>query len=212
MILHVRVGEALFVLMVALVAPGRAAQEQAAANAPVPPPAPADKIVPVPAGASRPPAPDARLKLSAKLAGQISSSLPAWKPPMAKPAGKPPPFDPEVVQMKPFYVRENRVRLTETDVLTDTAQLKMAEAKYLSPLYRVTFGPLSQIAAYYFNFLTILHGWHPNEAEAVTLYRQDERLKMLEKLDSLVRLEKIADPKEAKELQRIRYEAAAASR
>jgi hypothetical protein len=88
----------------------------------------------------------------------------------------------------------------------------MAEAKYLSPLYRVTFGPLSQIAAYYFNFLTILHGWHPNEAEAVTLYRQDERLKMLEKLDSLVRLEKIADPKEAKELQRIRYEAAAASR
>jgi hypothetical protein len=212
MILHARVREALFVLMVALVAPGRAAQEQAAANAPAPPPAPADKTSPGPASAARPPAPGARPKLSAKLAGQISSALPVWNPPLAKPAGKPPPFDPEVVEMKPFYVRETRIRLTEADVLTDTAKLKMAEARYLSPLYRVTFGPLSQVAAYYFNFLTILHGWHPNEAEAVTLYRQDERLKMLGELDSLVRLEKIADAKESKELQRIRYEAAALSR
>jgi hypothetical protein len=58
-----------------------------------------------------------------------------------------------------------------------------------------------------------LNGWHPNEAEAKTLYRQDERLKMLGELDSLARLEKIGgDAKDAKELQRIRFEASALSR
>ncbi len=76
----------------------------------------------------------------------------------------------------------------------------------------MTFGPLSQIAAYYFNFLSILNGWHPNEAEALTLYRQDERLKMLGEMDSLIRLETIGGGKDAKELQRLRFEAAAVSR
>jgi hypothetical protein len=53
--------------------------------------------------------------------------------------------------------------------LTDGAKLEIAEKRYISPLYRVTFGPLSQVAAYYFNFLSVLHGWHPNEAEALRL-------------------------------------------
>jgi len=114
--------------------------------------------------------------------------------------------------MAPLIVRGDRVKLAETDVLTDRAKLKIAEKRYISPLYRVTFGPLSQVAGYYFNFLTIFQGWHPNEAEAMTLYRQDERLKMLSELDSLSRLEAIGDAKEAKEFQRIRFNAAASSR
>ena len=115
--------------------------------------------------------------------------------------------------MEPVIVWGDRVKLTATDVLTDGAKLEIAEKRYISPLYRVTFGPLSQIAAYYFNFLSVLHGWHPNEAEALTLYRQDERLKMLGELDSLAELETIGgDSKDAKDFQRIRFEAAASSR
>ena len=115
--------------------------------------------------------------------------------------------------MEPVIVWGDRVKLTAADVLPDGAKLEIAEKRYISPLYRVTFGPLSQVAAYYFNFLSVLHGWHPNEAEALTLYRQDERLKMLGALDSLAELETIGgDSKDAKDFQRIRFEAAAASR
>jgi hypothetical protein len=123
-----------------------------------------------------------------------------------------PPPDPELVAMKPFFVRSTPVKLSETDVLTDSGKLELAEKRYISPLYRVTFGPLSQVAAYYFNFLTILNGWHPNEAEAITLYREDERLQMLGDMDSLIRIEKIAAPEDAKEFQELKYEAAASSR
>jgi len=37
------------------------------------------------------------------------------------------------------------------------------------------------------------------------LYRQEERLKVLGELDSLIRLEMIHDPKVAKEMQQIRF-------
>ena len=128
-------------------------------------------------------------------------------------AKKPTMPDPEIVEMEPLIVSGTRIKLTEADVLTDTAKLAIAEKKYISPLYRVTFGPLSQIAGYYFNFLTILNGWHPNEAEARTLYLEDDRLQMLDEMDSLVRLERLGgDSKDAKELQRIRFEASALSR
>ena len=114
--------------------------------------------------------------------------------------------------MAPMIVWGDRVKLSETDVLTSEAKLETAEKRYISPIYRVTFGPLGQVAAYYFNFLSILNGWHPNEAEAMTLYHQDERLRMLAELDSLCRLEMIGDAKDAKEFQRIRFEASASSR
>jgi len=114
--------------------------------------------------------------------------------------------------MAPVIVWGARVKLSETDVLTDSGKLEIAEKRYISPLYRATFGPLSQVAGYYFNFLSILHGWHPNEVEAMTLYRQDERLKMLGELGSLIRLETIGDARDAKELQRIQFEASESSR
>ena len=134
------------------------------------------------------------------------------------------------VQLPPFVVRETKVKLTEKDVLTDKAKLELAEKRYLSPLYRTTLGPLSQLAAYYFDWPSILGGWHPNEIEATVLKRQDERLEMLEELDSLIRLETIgssveAKPsdsltglelirgaKETKQLQRIRFGASVLTR
>ena len=213
MVPHARVSIALFVLVLALGALSGAAQGAAVPDGSAQPPAPTRIIAPAPASATERRPPGGKLKLSTVLARQVSAGLPVWSPPPAKPTEKLPPPDPEVVKMEPFIVKDNRVKLTEADVLTDAAKLEIAEAKFLSPLYRVTFGPLNQVAGYYFNFLSILYGWHPNEAEAKTLYRQDERLKMLGELDSLARLEKIGgDAKDAKELQRIRFEASALSR
>ena len=207
------VRDALFVLMLGLVPPGSAAQESAVSNGLAPLPIPTAGGAPIPASAVQPLPPDAKSRLSPVLAKQISSVLPAWSPPPPNPVVRLPPPDPEVVQMAPVIVWGARVKLTATDVLSDGAKLEIAEKRYISPLYRVTFGPLSQVAAYYFNFLSVLHGWHPNEAEALTLYRQDERLKMLGELGSLAELETIGgDSKDAKDFRRIRFEAAASSR
>jgi hypothetical protein len=212
MILHVRARDALFVLLFTLVAPGRAAPASATPDGSGSP-VTTGVAAPAPASAIKPAVPERRLKLSPLLARQVSAALPVWSPPLAKPPKKLLPPDPKVVEMDPVLVWGSRVKLTETDVLTDTAKLEMAEKKYISPLYRVTFGPLSQLAGYYFNFLTILNGWHPNEAEARTLYLEDDRLQMLDEMDSLVRLERLGgDSKDAKELQRIRFEASALSR
>ena len=105
---------------------------------------------------------------------------------------------PGTVQLPPFVVRETKVKLTEKDVLTDKAKLELAKKRYLSPLYRTTLGPLSQLGAYYINWLSIFGGWHPNEVEAAVLNRQDERLEMLGEMDSLIRLETIGRALEAK--------------
>jgi hypothetical protein len=119
---------------------------------------------------------------------------------------------PDTILLPRFVVEDVRVRLTDRDALTGTATLKLAEDAYLSPLYRVAFGPLMQVAAYYFNPLAILRGWHPNEAEALVLYRQDERLRGLAELDSLIGLELLDDAKDAGEFQRIRFDAGVSTR
>jgi hypothetical protein len=119
---------------------------------------------------------------------------------------------PGTILLPRFIVDDSRVKLTERDVLTEKATLEIAENKYLSPLYRVTFGPLMQIAEYYFSPLSIVKGWHPNEAEAMTLYRQDKRLEKLAELDSLIGLELIDDAKDAKEFQKLQFDASVSSR
>jgi hypothetical protein len=111
-----------------------------------------------------------------------------------------------------LIVKESRLKLTAADILTEKAKLKIAQDRYLSPLYRVTFGPMAQIAEYYFSPLTVLKGWHPNEAEAMTLYRQDERLDKLAELDAMIELETIDNPRESKQFQEIRYDAMTSTR
>ena len=209
MILRACVRDIVFVLMLASVAPMLVAQEVAAPDRSVPPPASTDAIAPASAGLPVPPAPGAKVRPSRVLAARISSALPIWNPPPAKPVEKFTTPDPKVLKMAPLIVWGTRIPNGETEVLTESGKLEIAEKRYLSPLYRVTFGPLSQIAAYYLNFLTILEGWHPNEAEAMTLYRQDERLERLRELDSLTRLEMFGDARDVKEFQRLRFEARA---
>jgi hypothetical protein len=119
---------------------------------------------------------------------------------------------PGTMLMPKFVVNAPWEKLTEETVLTDKAELALAEAKYISPFYRVTFGPLMQIMAYFHDPLSISNGWHPNEAEVMTLRRQDRRLEQLNELDSLIGLEMIDDSKDAKQFENLRYDAATTSR
>lgn len=108
--------------------------------------------------------------------------------------------------LKPYLVTTPRIKLTEKEVLTDKARLELAKKTQLTPLYRLTFGPLSQLGTYYFNWLSILGGWHPNDLEAMILYRQEEDLRRKAEMNSLVRLESLYDAKDEKLLQRLKPE------
>lgn len=101
-------------------------------------------------------------------------------------------------------VRAKRIQLTERDVLTDSGRLQIAKTRCLSPLYQAVGGPLSQLATYYFYPFSILGGWHPNDAEAMMLYRQEERLEMLSEMDHLIQLETLEDRRKEKELKKMR--------
>ena len=113
---------------------------------------------------------------------------------------------PETVVLPKFVIMGPREKLTEKDVLTDKARLATAEKRYLTPLYRAAFGPLSQLAAYYFDWTTLLNGWHPNEYEAMALYRQDELLKRRVEMDRLLKLEATENAKETKLPSRLQFD------
>jgi len=105
---------------------------------------------------------------------------------------------PPVVEMEaslPNYeVIAPKLKLKSNDVATDKLRVEQAVNKYTSPLYRATFGPASQVAEYYFNFLSILHGWHPNEPEAMALREQDIELERMDEIKTLSRLDAIGNP------------------
>ncbi len=104
-----------------------------------------------------------------------------------------------------MVVREHSLQLLDREVLTERGRAEFAEKRYITPLYRATFGPASQLAAYYFNPLAIFGGWHPNAEEAKTLYREDERVETLHELDELVKLDaegKDVPAEDLKELHR----------
>ena len=127
-------------------------------------------------------------------------------------AQSPEPIFTDTFVLPTFTITDTRLGPTEDNVLTEKARLEIAEKRYITPLYRVTFGPLAQLATYYYSPLSIFMGWHPNEAEAMNRYREDQHVEMLEEMDSLTRLGMVKDAKdvkdaiETKELQRMRYE------
>jgi len=65
---------------------------------------------------------------------------------------------------------------------------------------------LSQLAGYYFNWLGILGGWHPNDAEALVLHQQNVRLRKMSEFDDMVEMVRLADPKQAAELKNMHAE------
>jgi hypothetical protein len=110
----------------------------------------------------------------------------------------PPPVIEMQASLPTFEVIAPRVKLKDNDVATDKLRVEQAVNKYTTPLYRTTFGPLSQIAEYAFNIPSIFHGWHPNEAEAMTLREQDIRIERMEEMKRLSRLNLIGNPDAAK--------------
>ena len=112
----------------------------------------------------------------------------------------------QVVMMPKFIVMANRNVPREEEMLTEYGRVQYAKKKFTTPLYRATFGPLAQIAGFYFNFFTILNGWHPSEAEAMTLYRESERVRIVSEFDDLSRLEGLGNPYAGEEFGRMRWE------
>jgi hypothetical protein len=110
----------------------------------------------------------------------------------------------ETVHLPPFFVHPRQDIPEEKEMLTDFGRLQFARKKFISPLYRATFGPLAQIGAYYLNFLSILNGWHPNDAEAMALYRESERLQILTNFDDLRRIEELGEPGTSDEFKQMR--------
>lgn len=108
-------------------------------------------------------------------------------------AGEVPSVAPAPYRLPPYYVREKELRLKERELLTEHGKLLYAKKRFLSPSYQKIFGPLSQLAGYYLNFLSLFGGWHPNDAEARVLMEQEERLERMRELSNLSRLESIGN-------------------
>lgn len=127
----------------------------------------------------------------------------APNPVLAEPATSPVSELPPVLLPK-VIVQEQRALPLERQVLTPKGRLEAAKKTHLSPLYQSTFGPLAQLATYYFNFPSLLGGWRPNEAEAMTLYWEEDRRRILKDMDSLIDLE--TDSNRINELRRVRQQ------
>ena len=126
--------------------------------------------------------------------------------PRAVAAGDPAPAtnSQPVIVLPKFDVRASRIDLAEHDLLTPKGRLAEAKRRELSPLYRVTFGPLAFAAAIYFDPLLVisaLRGTRPNDAEAMVLFEQDERLRHMHEADSLIDVYKADDPALYRELK-----------
>jgi hypothetical protein len=94
----------------------------------------------------------------------------------------------DVLHLRTMIVTERRQQLIERDLLTPKGLLDLAKKRYLTPVYQKTLGPLSQVAAYYFNFLAIFGGWHPNDGEAMALYEDDAQKRRNTEMTELINL------------------------
>lgn len=102
-----------------------------------------------------------------------------------------PAVEPPEVMMDRLVVTAKKLNLEPHEMLTDRGRMKEAQKKYLSPVYQKTFGPLAQLAGYYFNWLSILGGWHPNESEAALFAEQDEIVRIRTRLAELEQLDRV---------------------
>jgi hypothetical protein len=114
---------------------------------------------------------------------------------------------PGLLRMPSLVVHEDRHKLTDRAVMTEKEELRLARKTSLSPLFQVTFGPLAQLAEYLQNPLALFTGWHPGDAEALTLARQERRLQERKELGDLLELEGSSNPKFKAEFGLLRYQA-----
>jgi hypothetical protein len=107
----------------------------------------------------------------------------------------------DVFVLPKFEVRDSRIELDERDVLSSKELLAQAKARYLHPVYQKTLGQLSAAAGILANLLSILNGWHPNDAEATVLFQEDERLRHIKESKEWIDVFKKTDPAAFKELK-----------
>ncbi len=100
----------------------------------------------------------------------------------------------DVLHLRKMIVTERRQQLIERDLLTPKGRLDLAKKRYLTPAYQKTLGPLAQVAAYYFDFLAIFGGWHPNDAEAMLLYEDDAQKRRNTEMAELLSLARFGGP------------------
>ena len=98
----------------------------------------------------------------------------------------------DVLHLQKMVVAARRQQLIERDLLTPSGKLDLARQLYLTPVYQKTLGPLSQVAAYYFDFLAIFGGWHPNDAEAMALYEDDAQKRRNTEMAELISLDRFS--------------------
>jgi hypothetical protein len=149
-------------------------------------------VVPTPA---KPAAPKPRPRLSPQLTSELSTQLPVWSPPPAEKAEKaPPPPDPDVVQMAPVIVRDNRLpRIDEKEWLTPKALDAMLVKEYLSDFDRE-----------FLNRFTLPLFGISKEARARMMYEEDKRLRDLQWMNDQIDQMKKLDAEAAKELTKVR--------
>ncbi len=99
----------------------------------------------------------------------------------------------DVLHLRKMIVTGRRQQLIERDLLTPKGRLDLAKKVYLTPVYEKTFGPLSQVAAYYTDFLAIFGGWHPNDGEAMALYEDDAQKRRNTEMTDLMNLVRLGE-------------------
>ncbi|MGA2446169.1 MAG: hypothetical protein ABSG50_12155 [Opitutaceae bacterium] len=148
-------------------------------------PSPAKPVVPKP-----------RPRLSPQLTAELSTQLPVWSPPPAEKVNQtpPPPPDPDVVQMAPVIVKDNRLpRIDEKEWLTPKALDAMLVKEYLTPFDRE-----------FLNRFTLPIIGISKEARARMMYEEDKRLDDLKWINDQIDQLKKLDPEAAKELTKVR--------
>ena len=80
--------------------------------------------------------------------------------------------------------------------------LAEAKARYLNSVYQMTGGQLMAVLELLVN---PLGGWHPNEATALTLYAQDERLRRMRESSALIDVYQDSDPAQYRQLREMLF-------
>lgn len=145
---------------------------------------------------AKPAAPKPRPRLSPQLTTELSIQLPAWSllPAEKVDQAPPPPPDPDVVQMAPVIVKENRLpRVDEKEWLTPKALDAALVKEYLSDFDREILN----------RYTLPLYGVS-KEARARMMYEEDKRLRDLQWINDQIDQLKKLDPQAAKELTKVR--------
>ena len=149
------------------------------------------------AGETPAPSPPARPRASDRL-GIVYTPPPAATPKPDEPiASAPGP----ILVLPQLDVRADRVDLEEHRILTDKGRLDVAKRRHLSPLYRKTLGPLSLVATLAADPLLLLGGSRANDAEALALHAEEERVRRRTETAELIDLIDDVDPALSKKLR-----------